>query len=52
MKTKKILKVLELEKRIRSCAFSQDGQHLACGLSDGKLVVLKVEYVKFYLTLS
>jgi hypothetical protein len=51
MKTKKLIKVLELEKRIRSCAFSQDGQELACGLSDGRLVVLKVEYVRFIITI-
>jgi hypothetical protein len=49
MKTKKLIKVVELEKRIRSCAFSQDGLNLACGLSDGRLVVVKIEYTLFIL---
>lgn len=34
----------KLEKRIRSCSFSADGKSLACGLSDGRLVIVNTEY--------
>lgn len=40
IKTKKLVKIVELEKKVRSCAFNKDSTHLACGLSDGTLVVL------------
>ncbi|CAF0889090.1 unnamed protein product [Brachionus calyciflorus] len=45
-KTNKILKIAELEKKIRSCDFNNDQTHLACGLSDGTLVVLNIEDMK------
>ena len=40
---KKLLKITELESKIRSCAFSADGKHIACGLSEGKLVIVNVD---------
>lgn len=43
MRTNKLLKVTELENKIRSCSFNADGSSLACGLSDGTLVILKTE---------
>lgn len=43
LKENKLLKIAQLEKRIRSCSFSLDGKSLACGLSDGTLVILKIE---------
>jgi WD40 repeat protein len=43
LKEKRLLKITELEKKVRSCSFSGDGKHLACGLTDGLLVVLNVE---------
>jgi hypothetical protein len=39
------MKIIELEKKIRSCAFNHDQTALACGLSDGTLVVLNSEYI-------
>ena len=45
MKDNSLSKITELEHRIRSCTFSMDGQSLACGLSDGTLVVLKIQFV-------
>ena len=43
MKTNKQTKMAALEHRIRSCSFNPDGSSLACGLSDGTLVVLKTQ---------
>lgn len=37
---KKLLKFKLLPASIRSCAFSNDAKQLACGLTDGKLIVL------------
>ena len=43
MKNNKQIKMAELEHKIRSCSFNEDGSSLACGLSDGTLVVIKTE---------
>ena len=43
LQQKRILKCRQLSASIRSCAFSVDAKQLACGLSDGKLVILNVE---------
>ena len=43
MKNNRMVKMTQLEHKIRSCSFSADGKSLACGLSDGTLVVLKIE---------
>lgn len=43
LRENKLIKIRELEKQIRSCAFSADGKHLACGLVEGVLQVLNVE---------
>ena len=43
MKDNKQTKMTLLEHRIRSCSFNKDSTSLACGLSDGTLVVLKTE---------
>ncbi len=43
MKSKKLIGVTELDAKVRSCSFSADGKFLACGLSEGTLVVLQIE---------
>jgi WD40 repeat protein len=48
IKDNSLNKITELEHRIRSCAFNVDGQSLACGLSDGTLVVLKTQLVYLF----
>lgn len=47
-KTNTIIKITELEKKIRSCDFNSDQTHLACGLVDGILVILNLEYIIFF----
>ena len=43
MKNNKQIRMAELEHKIRSCAFNEDGSAIACGLSDGTLVVVKTQ---------
>ncbi len=43
LREKRLIKITELEKKIRSCSFSADGKHIACGLTDGLLVVINIE---------
>lgn len=49
LKARKIIKMAELDNKIRSCSFSHDESALACGLSDGVLVVLNTSYKFFFL---
>jgi echinoderm microtubule-associated protein-like 6 len=46
LKTNKLIKIAELGQKVRSCDFSIDEKYLACGLSNGTLVVLKTEDMK------
>ena len=43
LKDNKLLKIAQLDKRIRSCSFSKDGKFLACGQSDGSLVIINTK---------
>jgi WD40 repeat protein len=43
IKNNKIISITQLESKVRSCSFSADAMSLACGLSDGTLVVLKTQ---------
>lgn len=43
LKNNILLKMNRLDHRIRSCSFSIDSKQLACGLSDGSLIVLNLE---------
>jgi hypothetical protein len=43
MKSKSMTKIKKLDQKIKSCSFSANEQHLACGLDDGTLVVLDIQ---------
>lgn len=48
LKTKKIIKMAELSNKVRSCAFNHDETALACGLTEGVLVVLNTSWVQSF----
>ncbi len=43
IKMKGVRKSKKLDKKIRSCSFNADEKLLACGLTDGTLVVLDID---------